>query len=243
MERYRAAAKACETTVFWHAPRTPAEALRAVADDAEQLGLTEWDVYAERGPVAEVERQVAELLGKPAVAFFPSGVMAQQAALRVWTDRTHSKRVAIPDLSHLLKHEDDGPRRLHGFEFEFLTTGRETATAEGLRAPGAGARRRPGRAAAARRGLSAADLGGARRAVRRGPGARRTPARRRRPDLGVAAVLRPAPRRDRRTVRQRLRLVLQGARGPLRRRRSPGRTTWWTRPGSGAAGWAARSST
>src|SRR5580765_4157948 len=138
MERYRAAAKACETTVFWHAPRTPAEALRAVADDAEALELTEWDVYAERGSVAELERQVAELLGKPAVAFFPSGVMAQQAALRVWTDRTHSKRVAIPDLSHLLKHEDDGPRRLHGFEFEFLTTGRETATAEHLRALGPG---------------------------------------------------------------------------------------------------------
>jgi len=138
MERFRAAAKACRTTVFWHAPRTPAEALRAVADDVEALGLTEWDVYAERGPVAEVERQVAELLGKPAVAFFPSGVMAQQAALRVWTDRTHSKRVAIPDLSHLLKHEDDGPRRLHGFEFEFLTTGRETAKAEGLRALGPG---------------------------------------------------------------------------------------------------------
>ena len=146
MERFRAAAKACRTTVFWHAPRTPAEALRAVADDVEALGLTEWDVYAERGPVAEVERQVAELLGKPAVAFFPSGVMAQQAALRVWTDRTHSKRVAIPDLSHLLKHEDDGPRRLHGFEFEFLTTGRETAKAEGLRAlgPGLGAAGRSG---------------------------------------------------------------------------------------------------
>jgi threonine aldolase len=128
MERYRAAAQACETTVFWHAPRTPAEALRAVADDAEALGVTEWDVYAERGPVAEVERQVAELLGKPAVAFFPSGVMAQQAALRV----------AIPDLSHLLKHEDDGPRRLHGFDFEFLTTGRATATAERLRALGPG---------------------------------------------------------------------------------------------------------
>ena len=64
--------------------------------------------------------------------------MAQQAALRVWTDRTHSKRVAIPDLSHLLKHEDDGPRRLHGFEFEHLTTGRATATADDLRALGPG---------------------------------------------------------------------------------------------------------
>ena len=138
MERYRAAAKACTSTVFWHAPRSPVEVLRAVADDAEALGVTEWDVYAERGPVAEVERQVAELLGKPAAAFFPSGVMAQQAALRVWTDRSHSKRVAIPDLSHLLKHEDDGPRRLHGFEFELLTTGPTTAKADDLRALGPG---------------------------------------------------------------------------------------------------------
>ncbi len=138
MARYRAAAKACTTTVFWHASRTPVEVLRAVADDAEALDVTEWDVYAERGPVAEVERQVAELLGKPAAAFFPSGVMAQQAALRAWTDRAGSKRVAIPDLSHLLKHEDDGPRRLHGFEFEHLTTGRVTAKADDLRALGPG---------------------------------------------------------------------------------------------------------
>ena len=138
MERYRVAAKACESSVFWHAARTPVEALRAVAEAAEALDVTDWDVYAERGPVADVEAQVADLLGKPAAAFFPSGVMAQQAALRVWTDRRHSPRVAIPDLSHLLKHEDDGPRRLHGFEFEHLTTGRRTATADDLRALGAG---------------------------------------------------------------------------------------------------------
>ena len=48
--------------------------------------------------------------------------MAQQAALRVWCDRSGSRRVAIPDLSHLLKHEDDGPRRVHGFEFEQVQT-------------------------------------------------------------------------------------------------------------------------
>jgi threonine aldolase len=141
MERFRNAAQACDTTVFWHARRTPAEVLRSVADAAEELGVDEWDVYAERGAVAEVERQVAELLGKPAAAFFPSGIMAQQSALRVWCDRTGSRRVAIPDLSHLLVHEDDGPRRLHGFEFEHLTTGRVTATADDLRrlSPGLGA--------------------------------------------------------------------------------------------------------
>src|SRR4051794_41151471 len=114
MERMRAAVKACESAVFWHPSRTPVEVLRALADDAAAMEVEEWDVYAERGPVAQLETQVAELLGKPAAAFFPSGIMAQQSALRVWCDRSGSKRVAIPDTSHLLEHEDDGPRRLHG---------------------------------------------------------------------------------------------------------------------------------
>ncbi len=141
MERLRAAVKGCETSVFWHPSRTPVEVLRRLADDAEALDVQQWDVYAERGPVAQVETQVAELLGKPAAAFFPSGIMAQQAALRVWCDRSGSRRVAIPDTSHLLEHEDDGPRRLHGFEFEHLTRGRTTATADHLRglSPGLGA--------------------------------------------------------------------------------------------------------
>jgi threonine aldolase len=140
-DRMRAAAEACDSTVFWHAPRTPAEVLRAVADEAEAMELTEWDRYAERGAVAQVENRVAELLGTPAAAYFPSGIMAQQAALRVWCDRSGSKRVAIPNLSHLLQYEDDGPRRLHAFAFEHLTTGRHTATADDLRrlSPGLGA--------------------------------------------------------------------------------------------------------
>ena len=140
-QRLEAASDACDVSVFWHVKRTPGEVLRAVADAADELGIDEWDVYAERGAVARVEAEVAELLGKPAAALFPSGIMAQQAALRVWCDRTGSKRVAIPDLSHLLKHEDDGPRRLHGFEFDHLTTGPATATADDLRrlSPGLGA--------------------------------------------------------------------------------------------------------
>jgi threonine aldolase len=140
-DRLRAASDACETTVFWHARRTPAQELRTVADAAEDLGVDEWDVYAERGAVARLEAEVADLFGKPAAAYFPSGIMAQQSALRVWCDRSGSKRVAIPDLSHLLKHEDDGPRRLHGFEFDHLTEGAATASADDLHrlSPGLGA--------------------------------------------------------------------------------------------------------
>jgi threonine aldolase len=140
-DKLRAASDACKTTVFWHARRTPAQVLRAVADAADDLEIDEWDVYAEKGPVARLEAEVAELFGKPAAAFFPSGIMAQQAALRVWCDRRGSTRVAIPDVSHLLKHEEDGPRRLHGFEFEHLTEGFVTPTADDLRrlSPGLGA--------------------------------------------------------------------------------------------------------
>jgi threonine aldolase len=141
MDRMRKASRECDTSVFWHPPKNPAEVLTQLAEDAVALDATEWDVYAERGTVERVEAEVRELLGKPAAAFFPSGIMAQQAALRVWCDRTGSKRVAIPDISHLLMHEDDGPRRLHGFEFEHLTTERRPATAADLRAlsPGLGA--------------------------------------------------------------------------------------------------------
>jgi threonine aldolase len=42
--------------------------------------------------------------------------------------------VAIPDLSHLLVHEEDGPRLLHDFRFEPLTRGPRTATADDLAA-------------------------------------------------------------------------------------------------------------
>jgi threonine aldolase len=133
-ERFKAAARACDDTVVWHARRGPAETLALLAEAAEELGLKEWDRYGDDGAVGRLETDVAELLGKPAAVFFVSGVMAQQAALRVWCERRRSDRVAVPDLAHQLRHETDGPRLLQGFRFETLTEGWETATADSLRA-------------------------------------------------------------------------------------------------------------
>jgi threonine aldolase len=102
----------------------PAAELRELADAAAALDEPgAWDRYGEHGPVAALERRVAELLGKPAAAMFPSGVMAQQSMLRVWCDTVGSRRVAAPGVCHPIKHESDGPRLLHGFEFELLTDG------------------------------------------------------------------------------------------------------------------------
>lgn len=105
--------------------------------DALPTDAQAWDSYGEGGVLAELERRVAETLGTEDAAFFVSGVMAQQAALRTYADRAGTRRVAMPDLSHLLVHEEDGPRMLHGFEVEALTHGAEVATAEHLaRIPG-----------------------------------------------------------------------------------------------------------
>ncbi|MDO9457694.1 low specificity L-threonine aldolase [Nocardioides sp.] len=134
VDRVRAASRSCTRTVAGRRHRSPAEVLDGLATACREFGIDEWDGYGERGAVARVEAEVAGLLGTEAAAFFPSGVMAQQVALRIWCDRAGSRRVAMPDLSHLLVHELDGPRILQHLEVEHLTTGPTVATAAHLAA-------------------------------------------------------------------------------------------------------------
>ncbi|MGX1884562.1 threonine aldolase family protein [Streptomyces sp. NPDC055287] len=80
-------------------------ALTAVADAGSVYDLDEWtDVYGD-GVVAELERRVARTLGMEAAAFFPTGTMAQQVALRCWAGRTGNAAVALHPLSHPERHE------------------------------------------------------------------------------------------------------------------------------------------
>ena len=130
-ERYRRAVTASTQWVFWRRT-TPVDTFTALAQACRDLGVEEWDRYGQTGAVARLEREVAELLGKEAAVFVPSGVMAQQAVLRVWCDRRGSRRVALPQLSHLLHHEEDGPRLVHGLRLEHLTEGRRLPGAEDL---------------------------------------------------------------------------------------------------------------
>ena len=137
-QRLEAASRACAARVVWHPRTSPASVFAELATACEELGIDEWDTYADGGAVTMLEEQVAELLGKPAAVFFVSGTMAQQAMLRVWCERSGSRRVAIQDLSHLLHHENDGPRLVHDLRFEPLTRGRRTATADDLARRGHG---------------------------------------------------------------------------------------------------------
>src|SRR5262249_42574885 len=55
------------------------------------------DLYGS-GVVEALEEKVAALLGKEAAAFFPTGTMAQQIALRCWAGRTGNAAVALHSL-------------------------------------------------------------------------------------------------------------------------------------------------
>ncbi len=143
-ERRLLALPGLERSLSGNHPVSPPDELRSIiaelegSADASDVADRAWDRYGEGGPVAALESQVAALLGKPAAVMFPSGTMAQQSTLRVWSDRQGSRRIAIPEASHLLHHEQDGPRLLNDFQWAPLTTGGVVPTAEHLAAiPGA----------------------------------------------------------------------------------------------------------
>jgi threonine aldolase len=108
-QRRRKAAWRAAERALTHAFDTPmGERLAALATDSgARYDLDESaDMYGD-GVVAELERRVADLLGFPAAAFFPTGTMAQQAALRAWAGRTGNPVVALHPLAHPEVHELD----------------------------------------------------------------------------------------------------------------------------------------
>jgi threonine aldolase len=99
---------ACTRFLHWHGERSPADILAELAEHASA------DRYGAGGAVAEVERRTAELLGKPAALFLPSGTMAQQIALRILCERTGCFTVGFHPQCHLDVHEERGYEHLHG---------------------------------------------------------------------------------------------------------------------------------
>lgn len=90
------------------------------------------DTYG-NGVVAELERRVAALLGLEDAAYFPSGTMAQQVALRCWAARTGSPVVALHPRSHPEVHEDDALPVVSGLRTVYPTTEARQPTAAEVR--------------------------------------------------------------------------------------------------------------
>jgi threonine aldolase len=90
------------------------------------------DRYGSGGEVEALEREVAELLGTESAVFMPSGVMAQQAALRSWVERSSTDAVAVHGLSHFVMHELDALSQLHHLRVQHLTDEPRPATVADL---------------------------------------------------------------------------------------------------------------
>jgi threonine aldolase len=87
--------------------RQPVHILAALQGRVEP-GETETDA------VPRLEKRIAEVLGKPAAAMFPSGTMAQQVAMRLHADRRGIRSVAFHPQCHLEVHEHKGYSVVHG---------------------------------------------------------------------------------------------------------------------------------
>ncbi|NEB74955.1 threonine aldolase, partial [Streptomyces sp. SID14478] len=107
-----------------------ARAAQEVADPQADL-----DVYGD-GIVAELEAEVAALLGTEAAAFFPTGTMAQQVALRCWAGRTGNPTVALHPQAHPEVHEREALTTVSGLRTVHPTTAPRLPTADEVHALG-----------------------------------------------------------------------------------------------------------
>jgi threonine aldolase len=133
-ERRAAAVAGCERVLMYGERHSMRERLARLAEEAEESYDLDGppDMYG-NGVVAEVERRVAELLGTPDAAFFPTGTMAQQVALRAWAGRTGNSTVALHPLAHPEMHERGAFRAVSGLRPVHPTTAHRLPTAEEVR--------------------------------------------------------------------------------------------------------------
>ncbi|MFJ9945656.1 threonine aldolase family protein [Streptomyces erythrochromogenes] len=133
--RLVAAWRAADRTLT-RSPReaTVGEALARLAEAPYDYDMdAPGDIYGD-GIVAELERRVAELLGTQDAAFFPSGTMAQQVALRCWAGRTGNPVVALHPMSHPEMWEGDALSTVSGLRVVHPATGARQMTAEEVEA-------------------------------------------------------------------------------------------------------------
>ncbi|MFD7691383.1 threonine aldolase family protein [Streptomyces sp. NPDC059781] len=113
------------------APLSERLALLEAAGSVYDLDETS-DIYG-NGVVEALEKRVAGLLGTEAAAFFPTGTMAQQVALRCWAGRTGDPAVALHPLSHPEVYERNAFSQVSGLRPVRMTSEPRLPTAEEVR--------------------------------------------------------------------------------------------------------------
>ncbi|MFJ3790524.1 threonine aldolase family protein [Kitasatospora sp. NPDC090091] len=134
-ERRYAALRGCERLLSGARPRSMRERLADLAEDAGGVYDLDRrpDMYGD-GVVRALERRVAELLGTEDAAFFPTGTMAQQVALRIHAEAAGLWTVATHPLGHTEQHERQALSALSGLRSVWPTVAPRLPTVAELRA-------------------------------------------------------------------------------------------------------------
>jgi threonine aldolase len=109
------------------APSDPLATARRLAQLVEQRGDVA-DGYLQHGAVAELEAAFAKLLGKEDCAFFPTGTMANQVAIRVLAG--DNPRAIVQQESHVYRDESDAAQRMSSINLVPLTAEGATPSLE-----------------------------------------------------------------------------------------------------------------
>ena len=104
--------ESCEYRLHGHYPKSIQKTLLEIANNVDP----HWspDHYGSGDSISRFESELSQLLGMEAALFFPSGTMAQQIALRYWSDQTGNPNIGMHMSCHLEVHEEMGYRILHG---------------------------------------------------------------------------------------------------------------------------------
>jgi len=115
----------------FHNSETPAEKLRALADYMEAEGHKS-EIYHGGDQTKALEDKLADLLGKPAAMWCPTGTMAQGIAAKLYARATGHDRILLHPTSHLELHEEKGYREIHGLEAQMIGELERTLIADDL---------------------------------------------------------------------------------------------------------------
>ncbi|RUO42032.1 threonine aldolase [Pseudidiomarina aestuarii] len=114
---YTSAVREAEHSILRHPAESIGTTLQKLAKRAEGQHA---DVYGSGELIETFEREVADLLGKPAALFLPSGTLAQPLALKIHSEQFGKSVVGLHPTSHLVLHEQDGYQKLWGLSGKML---------------------------------------------------------------------------------------------------------------------------
>lgn len=122
--------------IFFHGDGLNLDA-REYADVLAEItagGNVEQDYYSNGGVVAELERRMAEILGKERAVFLPTGTLANHLAVRTLCDVSGGRRILTQAESHLANDVGDDCATLAGLRVVGLAPGKVGFTLDQVKA-------------------------------------------------------------------------------------------------------------